>query len=148
MIQFLSAEFPRNRNVSFDAFAVAMQFLRTQHKGPNTRNSSLRIQNLKNGTLTMHYELQDFVDALGKRIKALRVDRGWTQMQMMRDFGYYLSHWQNVEAGRKMSLETLLRVANTFDISVEELVSDIKRHKGAGFGSKGYYLQNTIRKKQ
>lgn len=89
----------------------------------------------------MHYEHDEFVRDLAKRIKALRIERGWTQMQMMRDFGYYLSHWQNIEAGRKMSLETMLRVANTFDLSLEELLKDIERRKGAGFGSERFYLQ-------
>ncbi len=62
----------------------------------------------------MHYDCEHFVAALANRIKELRMQRGWAQMQMVRDFGYYLSHWQNIESGRKMSLETMLRVANTF----------------------------------
>ena len=38
-----------------------------------------------------------------------------------------------------MSLHTMLRVANTFDISLEELLQGITRRPGPGFGSKGYY---------
>jgi hypothetical protein len=34
-----------------------------------------------------------------------------------------------------MSLQTTLRVANAFDLTVEELLQDIKRRKGPGFGS-------------
>lgn len=91
----------------------------------------------------MHYEYEEFVSALAVRIKELRQERGWTQMQMMRDFSYHLSHWQNIENGRKMSLETMLRVANTFDISLEDLLAGarVNRKKGIGFGSKGYQLQ-------
>jgi len=89
----------------------------------------------------MHYDRDEFIAALGARIKALRKERGWTQIQMTRDFGYYLSHWQNIETGRKMSLETMLRVANTFDVTLDELLYGIKRRMGAGFGSKGYHLQ-------
>lgn len=89
----------------------------------------------------MHYEYEEFIAVLATRIKELRQERGWTQMQMMRDFGYHLSHWQNIESGRKMSLETMLRVANTFDISLDELIAGAKRRKGIGFGSKGYHLQ-------
>ncbi len=67
---------------------------------------------------------------------------------MVRDFGYHLSHWQNIESGRKMSLETMLRVANTFDIDLDELLVSIERRKGIGFGSRGYYLQAIIPKKK
>lgn len=38
-----------------------------------------------------------------------------------------------------MSLKTMLRIANTFDLTVEELLQGIKRRKGSGFGSHGYY---------
>jgi transcriptional regulator with XRE-family HTH domain len=70
----------------------------------------------------MHYDCDEFLTALAARIKALRQERGWTQMQMVRDLGYYLSHWQNIESGKKMSIETMLRVANTFDVGLEELI--------------------------
>jgi len=60
-------------------------------------------------------------------------------MDMTKDFGYHLSFWQNIERGRNMSLHTMLRVANTFDISLEELLQGITRRPGPGFGSKGYY---------
>jgi hypothetical protein len=40
-----------------------------------------------------------------------------------------------------MSLQTMLRVANTFDLTVEELRQGIKRRKGPGFGSHGYYRE-------
>lgn len=96
----------------------------------------------------MHYEYEEFVAVLAARIKELRQERGWTQMQMMRDFGYHLSHWQNIESGRKMSLETMLRVANTFDLSLDELIGGVKRRKGIGFGSKGYHLQDVAAQKK
>jgi transcriptional regulator with XRE-family HTH domain len=96
----------------------------------------------------MHYDCEEFVATLANRIKTLRQERGWTQMQMVRDFGYYLSHWQNIESWKKMSLETMLRVANTFDVSLDELLGGIKRRRGIGFVSKGYYLQAITPKKR
>jgi transcriptional regulator with XRE-family HTH domain len=86
-----------------------------------------------------HYDHEEFRQALAARIKALRKAKGWTQMRMTTDFGYHLAFWQNVENGRKMSLQTMLRVANTFDMTIDELLQGIKRRKGPGFGSKGYY---------
>jgi transcriptional regulator with XRE-family HTH domain len=78
----------------------------------------------------MHYDYEEFRQALATRIRALRKAKGWTQMQMTTDFGYHVSFWQSIEAGRKMSLQTLLRVANTFDLTVEELLQGISAVKG------------------
>jgi hypothetical protein len=72
---------------------------------------------------------------LAGRIRALGEAKGWCQVRMTTRF------WQSIEAGRKMSLQTMLRVANTFDLTVEELLQDIKRRKGLGFGSYGYYRE-------
>ena len=96
----------------------------------------------------MHYDGEEFIRALASRIKRLRKERGWTQMQLVQEFGYHLSHWQNIESGRKMSLESMLRVANTFDLSLDELLADVKRRKGAGFGSGGYHLTADKAKKR
>ena len=92
----------------------------------------------------MHYDCEEFRKTLAARIKALRKAKGWTQMQMTTDFGYHVSFWQGIEAGRKMSLQTMLRVANTFDLTVEELLQGIKRRKGPGFGSLGYYREHPL----
>lgn len=74
----------------------------------------------------MHYDSEEFRQKLAARIKALREATGWTQMRMTTDFGYHVSFWQSIEAGRKMSLQTLLRVANTFDMAAEELTQGMK----------------------
>jgi hypothetical protein len=46
-----------------------------------------------------------------------------------------------------MSLQSMLRVANTFDLIVEESVQGIKRRKGPGFGSRGYYRKTPLRRR-
>jgi hypothetical protein len=38
--------------------------------------------------------------------------------------------------------------ANTFDVSLDELLANIKRRSGIGFGSKGYYLRAVTPKKK
>jgi transcriptional regulator with XRE-family HTH domain len=90
----------------------------------------------------MHYDYEEFRQALAARIKALRKAKGWSQMHMTTDFGYHVSFWQSIEAGRKMSLQTMLRVANTFDLTVEDLLQGIKRRKGPGIGTHGYYREH------
>ncbi len=34
------------------------------------------------------------------------------------------AHWTRIEAGKKMSLETLAKAANSFDLTVEELIAE------------------------
>jgi hypothetical protein len=70
----------------------------------------------------IHYDYEEFRQTMAARIRALLKAEGWTQMQMTTDCAYHVSFWHSVEAGRKMSLQTWLRVANTFDLAVEELL--------------------------
>ena len=75
----------------------------------------------------MHYEYDGVVIALAERIKGLRKARNWSQLKMVREYGYNLSHWQGIEKGRRMSLRTLVRVANTFGMTLNELVEGIEQ---------------------
>ena len=86
----------------------------------------------------MHYDYDSLVAALGLRIKALRQERGLSQMNMVQQYGYHLSIWQSIEGGRRMSLRILTRVANTFDISLVDLLKEAERLDGPGYGSKGF----------
>ena len=86
----------------------------------------------------MHYDYPAFVAALASRIKSIRQARGLTQTDMVRQYGYHLSHWGDLEAGRRMSLPTLLRIANSVDMTLQELLEGIERLDGLGYGSKGF----------
>lgn len=44
----------------------------------------------------MHYDHEEFRQALAARIKALRKAKGWSQMQMTADFSYHVSFWQSI----------------------------------------------------
>jgi len=67
--------------------------------------------------------------ALGKRIRKLRMENGYSQEDMI-GFGFSARHWQQIEAGRPITLTTLLRICDTFDIKPERLL------KGLYFPSK------------
>jgi len=45
----------------------------------------------------------------------------------MISFGFSARHWQQIEAGRPISMTTLLRICETFHISVERLVRRLDR---------------------
>ena len=84
-----------------------------------------------------HYEYTDFVGAVAKRLRTLRIERGFSQASFAKQHGWLRSHWALIELGEKMSLQTLVRAANSFDLSVEELIADAVRYEGPGENSPG-----------
>lgn len=67
-----------------------------------------------------------FFEALGQRIKHLRKSRGRTQEDMI-GFGFSARHWQQIEAGRPITIRTLLRICDTFGVHAAELVDGLDR---------------------
>jgi transcriptional regulator with XRE-family HTH domain len=67
---------------------------------------------------------EEFFRALGQRIRALRADGGYSQEDMI-SFGFSARHWQQIEAGRPITLTTLLRICDTFKIKPEKLLKGL-----------------------
>jgi len=67
-----------------------------------------------------------FFLALGARIKALRKGKGHTQEDMI-SLGFSARHWQQIEAGRPITLKTFLRICDTFDIQAARLIDGLDR---------------------
>jgi transcriptional regulator with XRE-family HTH domain len=65
-----------------------------------------------------------FFSALGKRVRQLRKKSGYSQEDMI-SFGFSARHWQQVEAGRPITVTTLLRICEVFEVSVGKLVRDL-----------------------
>jgi transcriptional regulator with XRE-family HTH domain len=58
---------------------------------------------------------------LGKRVRQLRKDRGWTQEDMGR-FGFELKYYQRIEYGnRNLSVSTLNKLAKVFGVGIGDL---------------------------
>lgn len=64
---------------------------------------------------------QKFFLAFGKRVRELRKRHGHTQ-EGMNAFGFSTRHWQQIEAGRPITVSTLLRICEALRISAEHLV--------------------------
>jgi transcriptional regulator with XRE-family HTH domain len=64
---------------------------------------------------------QKFFKALGQRIRALRKKRGYSQEDMI-SFGFSARHWQQIEAGRPITVRTLLRICNVFRTRMDRIV--------------------------
>ncbi|RZT13082.1 MULTISPECIES: helix-turn-helix domain-containing protein [Fictibacillus] len=61
-------------------------------------------------------------DRLGRRIRAFRKLKGYTQEQLAKDIGISVSVLGEVERGsRKPKVDLLHKIANQFCINVEEL---------------------------
>ena len=64
-----------------------------------------------------------FFKALGQRVKALRKRRGYSQEDMI-TFGFSARHWQQIEAGRPITVTTLLRICDAFKVRIVVVVRD------------------------
>jgi transcriptional regulator with XRE-family HTH domain len=69
---------------------------------------------------------EKFFGALGQRVKKLREGKGYTQEDMI-GFGFSARHWQQIEAGRPITVRTLLRICDTFGVVVNKLLRGLDR---------------------
>lgn len=65
----------------------------------------------------------DYID-LGRRVRKQRIALGWTQEELAEKIGMSTSFIGHVERGtRKASLETLIAIANTMEVSLDYLLA-------------------------
>jgi transcriptional regulator with XRE-family HTH domain len=69
---------------------------------------------------------EKFFGALGVRVRKLRKEHGYSQEDMI-SFGFSARHWQQVEAGRPITVTTLLRICEVLETSMEKLVSGLDK---------------------
>jgi transcriptional regulator with XRE-family HTH domain len=62
-----------------------------------------------------------FFAGLGQRIQDLRKRRGYSQEDMI-SFGYTVRYWQRIEAGKPITLRTLLRICGVLGTTAETVV--------------------------
>lgn len=67
-----------------------------------------------------------FFRALGQRVKKLREDSGRTQEDMI-SLGFSARHWQQVEAGRPITMTTLLRICEVFKVRADRLIRGLDK---------------------
>jgi transcriptional regulator with XRE-family HTH domain len=69
---------------------------------------------------------KQFFRAFGERVKKLRKSNGFTQEDMI-GFGFSARHWQQIEAGRPITLTTLLRICDAFAVRAAQLLEGLDR---------------------
>ena len=62
-----------------------------------------------------------FFRALGQRVRDIRKRKGLSQEDMI-SFGFSARHWQQIEAGRPITVKTLLHICKAFDVPLVRLV--------------------------
>jgi transcriptional regulator with XRE-family HTH domain len=65
-----------------------------------------------------------FFRRLGKRVRELRRKRGRSQEDMI-SFGFSARHWQQIEAGRPITLTTLLRICEALDVRLTTILAGL-----------------------
>jgi transcriptional regulator with XRE-family HTH domain len=67
---------------------------------------------------------EKFFKALGIRVKGLRKKCGYSQEDMIY-FGFSARHWQQIEAGRSITVTTLLRICEVFEVPMANVVRSL-----------------------
>jgi len=73
---------------------------------------------------------------LGKRVKELRKESGLTFRALVKQHDYHLTQIQRIESGEGISVPTLLRLAETFQVPIEKLVAGLGMVEAVEQGSK------------
>ena len=91
-------------------------------KGNPTTEAFLQM----NGSRKPAHKDQDaFFAALGRRIKELRKERGWSLNYMHIRHGYVPSQWQRFETGKSVTIGSLLKMAEIFGIDLATLIDSL-----------------------
>jgi transcriptional regulator with XRE-family HTH domain len=67
-----------------------------------------------------------FFARLGERIRKMRKARGFSQEDMI-SFGFSARHWQQIEAGRPITLTTMLRICEVFRVTAARLLQGLDK---------------------
>jgi transcriptional regulator with XRE-family HTH domain len=67
-----------------------------------------------------------FFARLGGRVRKLRKAHGFSQEDMI-SFGFSARHWQQIEAGRPITVNTLLRICEVFRVPAARLLQGLDK---------------------
>jgi transcriptional regulator with XRE-family HTH domain len=67
-----------------------------------------------------------FFSRLGERVRKLRKSKGLSQEDMI-SFDFSARHWQQIEAGRPITVTTVLRICEVFHVPVARLLQGLDK---------------------
>lgn len=68
-----------------------------------------------------------FFRAFGNRVRSYRTERNLSQEDMI-SRGFSVRHWQMIEAGRPITVFTVLRICEAFNLTFEQLFDGLSHH--------------------
>ncbi len=72
--------------------------------------------------------VDDLIKSLGRRIRELRVQRGWSQEEFADVCGVHRTHMGHLERGEKnVSFSSLAKVAGALSVPISDLFTDLER---------------------
>ena len=96
----------------------------------------------------MRYDYQDFLTALGKRIKGLREERGWTHRFLVQNHDFHMTQIYKIESGKGISVPMLMRMAELYEVRLEKLIEDLGIVADAPLESKKPKRQSKVGSKE
>jgi transcriptional regulator with XRE-family HTH domain len=70
---------------------------------------------------------RDICEALGVRIRQLRLERGWRQIDLAEETGIHENYVSDLEHGRKeVCLRTLQTIARAFGLTISDLLKTVE----------------------
>jgi len=113
-----------------------LRFCRDRYAG-RLRCALIKLREVHIDTNSMlRYDYKEFSAALGKRVKQMRKERGLTLRALVVQHGFHLTQIQRIEKGDGVSVPTLLRIAEVFQIPVEKLIAGLGLVEGGESRSK------------
>ena len=75
-------------------------------------------------------------EEMGKRIKELRIEKGWTGIKMSTKIGVDQSYYSKIEKGKhEIKLEKLYEIADIFNVSLDYLTARTNKKEIDKFSS-------------
>jgi len=115
--QFRSKEYPSNQLPSVRKLTHRITAISTRRS--RRELIEMRVQD------AMNQQYEEFRLALGARIKQLRKERGWSLSRMVLDHGYADTQWRRYERTGALTIESLLRIATIFELSLSKLLNGL-----------------------
>ena len=80
----------------------------------------------------LDHDYEQFLKTLGSRIRDLREQRGWTYRDMIILHGYHESQWRRYERTGSINLQSLLRIARVFGLSLSGVLGGLGDYPDVG----------------
>ena len=76
-------------------------------------------------TAQLDSESADYLKLLGERIRKVRVERGLSVRDMVRQHDYHDAQWRRFEKGASLTVPSLFRIAKALGVSLSILLDGI-----------------------